>query len=96
MDNRTIAKRLTEHANFLYRRQENLYRVRAYRRAAQVVLGLDRPLADLLAEEGRDGLETLPGIGSHLSFTLEGLVRTGEFRTMASEEESLEAISASR
>ena len=35
-----------------------------------------------MAQEGRAGLEALPGIGPHLSFTLEGLVRDGEFRTL--------------
>ena len=82
MDNRTIAQRLIDYANYLEGIESNLYRVRAYRRAAETLLSLDRPVTDLLAAEGRAGLEALPGIGPHLSFTLEGLVRTGEFRTL--------------
>lgn len=81
MDNRTIAEQLLNYAHYLEAREENLYRVQAYRRAAETILGLDRPLADVLAERGRDGLEALPGVGAHLSYTLEGLLRTGEFRT---------------
>jgi hypothetical protein len=82
MDNHTIAQRLREYANYLESQEMNVYRVRAYRRAAETVVALDRPLAEVLAKEGRAGLEALPGIGPHLSFTLEGLVLTGEFRTL--------------
>jgi hypothetical protein len=82
MDNHTIAAKLTEFANYLEARESSVYRVRAYRQAAQTVLGLDRQVTDILAAEGRSGLESLPGIGTHLSYTLEGLVRTGEFRTL--------------
>ncbi len=82
MDNRTIAEKLQAYADFLESKEANLYRVRAYRKAAETVLGLDRPVKDLLAAEGRAGLEALPGIGSHLSYTLEEIVRTGEFRTL--------------
>jgi hypothetical protein len=81
MDNRAIAERLVNYAHQLEGRDENLYRVQAYRRAAETVMGLDRPVAEVVAESGRDGLEALPGIGAHLSYTIEGLVRTGEFRT---------------
>lgn len=84
MDNRTIAHKLLDYANFLEAREASLYRVRAYRRAADTILALDRPLADIVAEGGRRGLEALPGIGSHLSYTLDGLVTTGEFRTLDS------------
>jgi hypothetical protein len=86
MDNRIIAKKLLDYANFLEGREANLYRVRAYRRAADTVQSLDRPVKEILAEEGRNGLEALPGIGRHLSYTLDGLVTTGEFRTHDNEE----------
>jgi hypothetical protein len=82
MDNRTIAKRLTDYANFLEADEINLFRARAYRRAAETVLGLNEPAADLLSREGRPGLEALPGIGPHLSFTIDSLIRTGELRTV--------------
>jgi hypothetical protein len=39
-------------------------------------------LADVVREKGRAGLEELPGIGASLAYTIEGLVRTGEFRTL--------------
>lgn len=84
MDNRAIAQQLLDYARFLDTRDGNLYRVRAYRLAAETVLRLDQPVVQIVTEQGRSGLEALPGIGSHLSYTIDGLVRTGEFRTMDS------------
>ncbi|HZU35760.1 MAG TPA: helix-hairpin-helix domain-containing protein [Gemmataceae bacterium] len=81
MDNQTIARWLTDYAHYLETRPESLYRIRAYRRAAQTMLGLSRPVSAILSAEGRAGLARLPGIGSHLAFTIDELVRTGEFRT---------------
>jgi DNA polymerase (family 10) len=82
MDNHAVAQKLMDYAQYLEAREANLYRVRAYRRAAETVLSLERPLAEVVADKGRAGLEELQGIGSHLSFTLEEMVRTGEFRTL--------------
>jgi DNA polymerase/3'-5' exonuclease PolX len=63
-----------------------MYRIRAYRQAAQTVLGLDRPVEAIVAETGRQGLRRLPGIGSSLAEKIECLVRTGEFATVKEEE----------
>jgi hypothetical protein len=82
MDNATIARKLNDYATYLEGEDSNVYRVRAYRRAAATVLGQERPLADVVQEKGRAGLEELPGIGASLAYTIEGLVRTGEFRTL--------------
>ncbi|MCI0460676.1 MAG: helix-hairpin-helix domain-containing protein [Gemmataceae bacterium] len=70
------------YAQYLEAREANFYRVRAYRQAAETVSALEEPVAELVAREGRPGLERLPGIGSHLSFTIEDLVRTGQFHTL--------------
>jgi DNA polymerase (family 10) len=85
MDNRTVAQRLTAHARELDREQGNVYRVQAYRRAAETILGLDEPVGSIVAARGRQGLAALPGIGTHLAYTIERLVRTGEFRTITAE-----------
>jgi hypothetical protein len=82
VDNQTIAKRLVEYAQLLEGTDANVYRARAYRRAAETVVAQERPLSELLQEKGRAGLEELPGIGASLGFTLETLLRTGEFRTL--------------
>ena len=82
MDNRTIAQRLTEYADYLASKRSNLYRVQAYRRAAETILGLDRQVEDIVAAEGRKGLQSLPAIGPNISFTITNLVQTGAFHTL--------------
>jgi DNA polymerase/3'-5' exonuclease PolX len=82
MDNRTMAQKLTDHAHLLESQHTNLYRVKAYRRAAETILGLDEPVEEIVARSGRKGLRALPGIGEHLSLTIESLVQTGQFRTL--------------
>jgi len=82
MDNRTVADKLTTHAHTLEAGHRNLYRVKAYRQAAETILGLDEPVEAIVARTGRKGLRSLPGIGAHLSLAIESLVRTGEFRTL--------------
>ena len=90
MNNDTLAKRLLEFAAVLESNGENLYRVRAYRRAASVVKMHPRPLSELLAEGGRAALEDVPGIGEHLAYTLEGLIRSGQLRTMGADGERID------
>ncbi len=85
MDNATIARKLNDYANYLEGEEPHVYRVRAYRRAAETILRLERPVTQIVAEEGRAGLESLPDVGSSLAYTIEGLVRTGEFRTLRPE-----------
>lgn len=90
MDNRAIAQKLLDYAHYLEAREANIYRCRAYRQAAETILSLNRPAVQIVENEGRDGLEALPGIGSHLSYTIEGLVREGVFRTQDSEGGSID------
>jgi holliday junction DNA helicase RuvA len=77
MTNSEIARRLQSHARELGRKHDNLYRIRAYRRAAIVVLGLPRPVEELQSWE----LEALPGIGNHISVAIAHYARTGEWKT---------------
>lgn len=78
MDNRVLAQRLRDHARLLEDQRANLYRIKAYRRAAETVLGLSQPIRDVVAHQGRAGLRALPGVGPHLALAIESLVRTGE------------------
>ena len=74
MDNRTLAQRLRQHACELDVEGGNLYRVRAYRRAADVIEEMDAPVAALLEHNGRRALEALPAVGSHIALTIESLL----------------------
>jgi DNA polymerase/3'-5' exonuclease PolX len=87
MENTLIARRLREYARYLNRKQASLYRVKAFRQAAATIEALDRPLYKLYEEHGRRGLETIPGIGSHIAFTVAELIRTGEFHAYKDERE---------
>lgn len=82
MDNTTIAQHLTDHVHRLEAEGGNLYRIRAYRRAAQAVLMYSGSVADLIQRAGREGLRQALGVGEHLAWTIEHLVTTGAFSTM--------------
>lgn len=77
MTNSDVARQLQRHARHLAERYGNLYRIRAYRRAAHTVLGLERPVGELQKWE----LEVLPGIGDHLAVAITNYVRTGVWKT---------------
>jgi len=75
MENVEIARILEEYADLLESCDENPFRVRSYRKTAQTVAGLSRPLPQLL-EAGED-LTTLPGIGTSMATHLKEIVETG-------------------
>jgi putative hydrolase len=77
VDNSAIAKRLRNHARQLEIEGGNLLRVRAYRRAAQMIEEQDEPLTALLECGGRRGLQSLPSIGPGIALAIERLIRTG-------------------
>jgi DNA polymerase (family 10) len=77
MDNHIIAEHLRRHARELDKEGGNLYRVRAYRRAADLIADLNEPLTAVMESRGRRGLQLLPGIGAHIALALENLLRTG-------------------
>jgi DNA polymerase/3'-5' exonuclease PolX len=72
--NAVIATRLEEVADILEAQQANPYRVQAYRRAATTVRNCDRPMDEIVREEGVEGLQRLPGIGESLSRTIHQFV----------------------
>jgi DNA polymerase (family 10) len=77
-----IAARLDEVADRLETHEANPFRVRAYRIAADTVRHLDRPVADILGDEGLDGLDALPGIGPTLARAIEQLALSGELEVL--------------
>ncbi len=72
--NQDIASVFDEIADLLELRQDNPFRIRAYRRAAQTVRGQSRELRDMVAE-GRD-LRKLPGIGEELAAKIVEILET--------------------
>jgi DNA polymerase (family 10) len=73
MKNQQIAKVFSEIAELLELKGENVFRIRAYRRAAQNLDGLSRDVATLSQEE----LEAIPGIGKDLAGKVLEYLETG-------------------
>lgn len=69
MENVEIARILEEYADLLEISDDNPFHVRSYRKAAQTVAGLSRPVTRL-AEAGED-LTKLPRIGTSMAAHLE-------------------------
>jgi len=83
LDNDGVADRLAEVADLLEAQDANPFRVRAYRNAAETVRRLGRPVSDLFAERGSDGLAQLPGIGRSLAHSIEQLADTGHLALLS-------------
>lgn len=75
--NSQVASQLDEVANLLTEQGANLFRVQAYRRAADTVRRLPRPVSEILEQQGLDGLHKLPGVGTRLGMAIRDAVRIG-------------------
>src|SRR6266550_413925 len=76
MQNPDIARAFEEVADLLEIKDENPFRVRAYRNAARTVRDFPEPIADWVRTD-RD-LTEIPGIGEDLAEKIAALVTTGE------------------
>ena len=75
--NDDIAANLDEIAALLVTQRANPYRVRAYHRAAEMLRRLATPIPQILATQGIDGLDRLPGVGPSLARTIRDIVAHG-------------------
>ncbi len=80
MNNDIIADRLRAYAAELAQRGDNLYRIRAIRRAAFAVRSLPEPLETVVAQDGAAGVAAVAGVGAHLAETLAEFTATGEWK----------------
>lgn len=74
-----IADRLNEAAGLLEAQEANRFRVRAYRMAAETLLGLPEEPSEILAREGLSGLIRLPNIGERLARAIDEMSSTGRW-----------------
>ncbi len=74
MRNFEIARAFNEMADLLELKDENIFRIRAYRRAAQNVESLAE---DITAVAERGDLEQIPGIGKDLALKIQEYLKTG-------------------
>src|SRR5512140_2870898 len=75
--NEPIAAKLEQVAALLEEQGANQYRVRAWRMAAETVRALERPVTEILREEGAEGIDRLPGIGPVLVRAIREIVERG-------------------
>jgi hypothetical protein len=75
--NRQVASRLDEVAQILDEQGANRFRVGAYRRAAETLRQLERPVSEMLEQGGLEALEALPHVGESLARSIRDLVFTG-------------------
>lgn len=80
MTNHDIAAHFRELADLFTELKENVFKIRAYRRAARVIEAHPVPLAEWLARGER--LQDLPGIGDAIAKKCEELLRTGRMETL--------------
>lgn len=72
-----VAARLEELAALLEQQGASPFRVEAYRRAAETVRYLQRPVSAVLMADGVAGLERLPTIGPTIARAIRDLVESG-------------------
>ena len=77
--NQHVASKLREAADLLEQQAANPFRVRAYRRAAETVTGLEQDLQAVVEHGGPGGLLDLPDIGKGIASAINEILRTGRW-----------------
>ncbi len=72
-----VSARLDEVAGILNEQGANRFRVGAYRRAANTIRRLERPVSETVRDKGIEGLRQLPGIGETLARAIYQTVVSG-------------------
>jgi hypothetical protein len=76
-ENAHIADTLARAADLLEAKQENAFRVRSYRRAADTLRSLKKPVAEMLRADGDESIQKLPGVGKKLAGSIKEIAATG-------------------
>ena len=77
MTNPEVAEILERIADLMEIQKGDPFKIRSYRTAAETVISLQTPLAELTAEGGAAELKKLPGIGEAISKRISDLLETG-------------------
>ena len=78
MKNSEIARVFHDMADLLELKGENVFKIRAYRRAAQVIEHLPKEMAVML-EQGED-FQKIPGVGDAIAKKSTELIKTGKLK----------------
>ncbi len=77
MQNSTISKLLSDIAVLLELKEENVFKIRSYQKAASNIEHLPESLSDIYKRGGRKALENIEGIGTGISERIEEMLITG-------------------
>ncbi|MDX8479553.1 DNA-binding protein [Mesorhizobium sp. VK24D] len=80
--NLLVAGRLRDYADLLAQQGESGFRARAFEHAADMISALDRPVDQILLQEGREGLIALPAVGTGIASAIAEMVTTGRWSQM--------------
>ena len=81
LTNQEIADVFRRLANLMELREDDPFRIRSYRTAAETIEDWPKPLAEIAAEGDGAALRELPGIGAAISQKIIDLLATGTFKT---------------
>lgn len=79
MNNKEIARVFLHIADILEVKEENVFRIRAYRTAANNINGLSRQLEEVYHKDPKD-LDNIPGIGKDLKAKIIEMLQTGTLK----------------
>jgi len=82
-ENQQVAAQLREAAALLQAQGANPFRVGAYRKAADTVARLDRPVRNLFDAGGRAELEALPNVGTGIANAIAEMLVSGSWSQLA-------------
>ncbi|MBI3632709.1 MAG: DNA polymerase/3'-5' exonuclease PolX [Candidatus Vogelbacteria bacterium] len=80
--NLDISRAFSKIAEILEIQGENVFRIRAYERAAQMIDGLPEECGDIYNGGGLAALRAIPGIGDDLSNKIEEMLKTGKLKAL--------------
>jgi DNA polymerase (family X) len=79
MNNEAIARRFYRLAALMEIRGDDPFRLRSYRNAAEAIEVWPTPLKEIVAKEGLDGLQEIPGVGKAIAGKVVELLDRGSF-----------------
>jgi len=83
VSNEKIARILEQVADRLETQHANIYRIDAYRAAAEVVRRQETSMQDLALTRGREAIDALPQIGSSLAASIDEIAHSGRLGLLA-------------
>jgi DNA polymerase (family 10) len=79
MDNEAIARRFYRLAALMEIRDDDPFRLRSYRNAAEAIEVWPTPLQEIAEKEGLAGLQEIPGVGKAIAGKVIDLLKKGSF-----------------